>query len=77
MRIPKYLMDMAMSQHDGVVVQRSLVLIGKRQDSSSPIMNMVLSQYRKRLFVCWILIWEINQCPTHSPIKLVSKKGKL
>lgn len=71
-------MDMAMDQHDGVVVQRSLVLIGKRQDSFSPhTMNMVLSQYMKRFVHLLCFIPGTNQLPTRSPTKLVSKKSKL
>lgn len=35
-QLSRYLMDMAMGQHDGVVVQHSLDLIGKKQDSSPP-----------------------------------------
>lgn len=54
-----------------VVIQYSLALVGRKQDFSPtpiPTMNMVLSQYKKRLFICWISIQGLsNFPPAHKP----------
>lgn len=78
-QLSRYLMDMAMGQHDGVVVQHSLDLIGKKQDSSPP-HPPPNEQDANRGTVCSyirISIQWTNPLPTPSPTKLVSNKNKL